>query len=75
MVVQDRVPPHNARRVTNYLAQIFSGKTISNNGEICWPAHSPDNFLFVGNKEKILPLSERNKKQEHLKSEPFEYLL
>lgn len=39
---QDGAPPHNARRVADYLSEIFPGKVISNNGDILWPARSPD---------------------------------
>lgn len=39
---QDGAPPHNARSVSEYLSEMFPGKVISNNGDIRWPARSPD---------------------------------
>lgn len=39
---QDGAPPHNARRVGECLSEMFPGKVISNNGDILWPARSPD---------------------------------
>lgn len=39
---QDGAPPHNANRVGEYLSEMFPGKVISNNGDIRWPARSPD---------------------------------
>lgn len=38
----DGAPPHNARRVVDYLSQIFDHRIIANNGDINWPARSPD---------------------------------
>lgn len=39
---QDGAPPHNARRVRDYLAEMFPNRVIGNNGDIHWPARSPD---------------------------------
>lgn len=39
---QDGAPPHNARRIGECLSQMFPNKVISNNGDVRWPARSPD---------------------------------
>lgn len=39
---QDGAPPHNARRVGDFLTEMFPNKVISNLGDIRWPARSPD---------------------------------
>lgn len=39
---QDGAPPHNARRVADHLSTMFPQKVISNNGDVRWPARSPD---------------------------------
>lgn len=39
---QDGAPPHNARRVSEKLSEMFPGRVISNNGDVQWPPRSPD---------------------------------
>lgn len=39
---QDGAPPHNARRCTARLAELFGANVISTTGPVRWPARSPD---------------------------------
>jgi len=39
---KDGAPPHNARRVTDYLQELFPQRLIGNDGTIRCPARSPD---------------------------------
>lgn len=39
---QDGCPAHNTILVTNYLQEVFQNRIISTNGDIRWPARSPD---------------------------------
>lgn len=55
---QDGAPPHNAGIVTRCLTEMFPNKVISNNGDILWPARSPDlspldYFLWGTIKDKV----------------------
>lgn len=55
---QDGAPPHNARRVTEYLSEMFPNRVIANSGDVRWPARSPDlspldYFLWGTMKNKV----------------------
>lgn len=39
---QDGAPPHNSRRVVDYLHEKFGANWIGTNGPVRWPARSPD---------------------------------
>lgn len=39
---QDGAPPHNARKVGECLSEMFPNHVIANNGDVLWPARSPD---------------------------------
>ncbi|KAL6416442.1 hypothetical protein ACFW04_013467 [Cataglyphis niger] len=56
---QDGAGPHNARIVTNYLNEHFSGRWMGRYGPIRWPARSPDLnsldfFLWGYCKEEVI---------------------
>lgn len=56
--MQDGCPAHNTLLVNNYLRQIFPNRLIANNGDVPWPARSPDlspldYFLWGHTKNKV----------------------
>lgn len=42
MFQQDGAPPHNAHEATDFLNGQFPGRVIATNGNVAWPARSPD---------------------------------